>query len=174
MQQQNSSTLKAARNPARSFIYGIVWLIIAVAIGSVLVNFIAADRSVFDTNGQRTGSFILLTPFIALSASILCFVRGGLAVSPYKKYLQATTPEQRRQIQKESWKKQGPPTVLIAIVTAIIYLGFLAMVIVFVINYATIGATINGTGTFVALTLMIGLLAGFFTELLVRAIRARA
>jgi MFS family permease len=174
--QETSRPTTLPRNPLRGFIYGTVWLGIALSMGAVLIHFISNDTGsqLFETSGQRTGGFITFVPFIALVASIFCLVRGGLAIPPYRAYLRSTTPEQRRQHQKEAWKNQGPPVSLMAIFTILAYVGFFALLIAVAVNYSTITASMNGTSTFVAIIMLVGLLTAFFTELLVKIIRSKS
>lgn len=162
-----------ARNPLRDFLYGTAWLVVALAVGSVLIYFTAAGPSLSDAEGQRTVGFIITVPFIALAISIFCFIRGGLAVSAYKSYINSTTPEQRLQHQKNVWKNQGPPVGLLIAFTGTTYLSFIILLILLVVHNKLIFSTAESLGSFLGILILVGIVASALTELTVKILRVK-
>lgn len=167
-----SSHTATPRNPVPGIIYGIIWLLIAIILGALLFSFTGNPEALSEVRGQRTVGFILFTPFIALAASIFCFVRAAAASGPYKQYLSSTTPAQRQQDEAAKWKNTDKIGGLIA-VAVIAILGWLALLVVFLVNYETITSTVESLTSFVGVFLLIGLAAGSLLRLIVRMRNAR-
>lgn len=173
MKKYSPSPDEVPRNPVRGFIYGIIWLVIAILTGSVFISYVVTGTSISDTTSIRVGDLIMVGPFTALVASIFCFVCAGLALGPYTTYLRATSRAQRHKLQRDAWKIQKPPTGLVLVPAIISYLGLLALMMVLVVNYSSISSLINGMNLFVSIFLLIGLFSAALTEVLVRTIRAK-
>ena len=168
-------TTKVPRNPYVGFVYTAVWIIITVALSSVLLSYAGSQESVFDTEGNRTSGFILTTPFIALAASVFCFVRAFNALAPYKKYVDSTTPQQRLKNEIAQWshiETAGSRMAILILFTAACIIGWLVLALVLLINYTQISETANSHATFLGVFLLIGLGAGSLLRLTTRIRRA--
>lgn len=155
------------RNPTPGFVYGSIWFLIALTLGILLLTFNSNPDALSEKSGQRTTGFIVFAPFLALAASILCFVRAAAAISPYKHYLTSTTPVERRANEAAKWKsidKTGGLTVF----TVIALLGWFALLIVLLANYETITSNVRSLTSFVGVFLLFGLGAGSLLRLVVR------
>jgi MFS family permease len=166
---------KVPRNPYIGFVYTVVWIIITVALSSVLLSYTGSQESVFDTEGTRTAGFILTMPFIALAASVFCFIRAFNAVAPYKKYVNSTTPQQRQENEIAQWshiETAGSRMATLILFTAACIIGWLVLALVLLINYQRISETANSRATFLGVFLLIGLCAGSLLRLTSRIRRA--
>ena len=155
------------RNPVPGIIYGIIWLVIGVVLGILLLSYSNTPDELSNVYGQRTLGFIVFTPFIALAASIFCFVRAAAASAPYKRYVASTSLQQRQKNEAAQWKNADRIGGLIAF-TVIAFLGLFALLIVFVMNYANISDNVRSLTSFVGILLIIGLGAGSLLRLVIR------
>lgn len=163
----HTSHAAVPRNPIPGFVYGSIWLLIALILGILLLTFSGDPNALSETSGQRTAGFIVLTPFIALAASIFCFARAAAAKGPYKHYISSTTPLERQKDEAAKWKNVNNTGGLTAL-TVIAILGWLALLILLLANYETITSNIRSLTSFIGVFLLFGLGAGSLLRLVVR------
>lgn len=168
----NTSHVAIPRNPTPGFVYGSIWLVIALTLGILLITFSTNPDALSETSGQRTAGFIVFTPFFALAASILCFVRAAAATGPYKHYLASTTPVERHTHEAARWKTVNKTGGLTAF-AVIAILGWLALLIALLVNYETIASNVRSLTSFIGVFLLFGMGAGSLLRLVVRIRNSR-